>query len=220
MKSMTEKKPTLLIVDDETINIDILIENLGEEYKVYVATNGTAALASAKKNLPDLILLDIMMPEMDGIETCRRIRTLKTDQPPYIIMLTSRDKKKDIIVGLEAGANDYIAKPYDPGELQARVNVGRRIIEMQAKLAAHAQELQKTLREQEKITIELRDALSQVKILSGMLPICASCKMIRNEKGYWEQMEIYIRDHSEAEFSHGICPECAERLYPEFYKIK
>jgi len=62
--------------------------------------------------------------------------------------------------------------------------------------------------------------LSQAKVLSGLLRICSSCKKIRNDNGYWEQIEMYVRDHSEAEFSHGICPECAEKLYPEFYKKK
>lgn len=72
--------------------------------------------------------------------------------------------------------------------------------------------------EREKLILELRNALTQVKILHGLLPICASCKKIRNDKGYWEQMEVYIRDNSEADFTHSICPECAEKMYPEFYK--
>jgi GAF domain-containing protein len=72
--------------------------------------------------------------------------------------------------------------------------------------------------ERENLIHELKEALSKVKALSGLLPICASCKKIRNDKGYWEQMEIYIRDHSEAEFSHGICPECMKKLYPEYYE--
>ena len=81
-------------------------------------------------------------------------------------------------------------------------------------------ERKKTEAERERLILELKEALSQVKALSGLLPICSSCKKIRNDKGYWEQMEIYISDHSEADFSHGICPECAEKLYPEYYKKK
>jgi two-component system CheB/CheR fusion protein len=68
--------------------------------------------------------------------------------------------------------------------------------------------------EREKIHLEHMEALSKVKKLAGMLPICANCKKIRNDEGYWEQIEAYIRDHSEAEFSHGLCPECATKLYP------
>jgi len=72
--------------------------------------------------------------------------------------------------------------------------------------------------EKEEILSELRNTLAQVKKLSGLLPICASCKKIRNDSGYWQQVEVYVREHSEAEFSHSICPECARKLYPEFYE--
>ncbi len=72
--------------------------------------------------------------------------------------------------------------------------------------------------EREKLIHELQEALAEVKTLSGLLPICSSCKKIRDDKGYWNQIESYISEHSEAEFSHGICPECAKKLYPEFYK--
>jgi len=74
--------------------------------------------------------------------------------------------------------------------------------------------------ERERLILKLRDALSKVRTLSGMLPICASCKKIRNDKGYWEQIETYVRDHSEADFTHGICPDCAKKLYPEFHEKK
>lgn len=72
--------------------------------------------------------------------------------------------------------------------------------------------------ERERLIQALQEALSQVKTLQGLLPICASCKKIKNDKGYWEQIEIYITEHSEVDFSHGICPECAEKLYPDYYK--
>ena len=72
--------------------------------------------------------------------------------------------------------------------------------------------------QREKLILELQKAISEIKTLSGLLPICASCKMIRDDKGYWKQIESYIKEHSEAEFSHSICPDCAKRLYPEFHK--
>jgi hypothetical protein len=74
--------------------------------------------------------------------------------------------------------------------------------------------------ERERLILKLRDALSKVRTLSGMLPICASCKKIRNDKGYWEQIETYLRDRSEADFTHGICPDCAQRLYPKLHEKK
>jgi len=72
--------------------------------------------------------------------------------------------------------------------------------------------------DREKLIQKLQDALDKIKVLRGIIPICASCKKIRDDKGYWNQLESYIREHSEAEFSHGICPDCAQKLYPEFYK--
>jgi hypothetical protein len=69
--------------------------------------------------------------------------------------------------------------------------------------------------EREKLIMELQNALGKVKLLSGFLPICAACKKIRDDKGYWNQIESYIRDHSEAKFSHSICPDCFKKLYPE-----
>ena len=212
----------ILIAEDDFTSRTVLEGVLKKQgYEVVATTNGTEAWAVMHEpDAPKLAILDWMMPEMDGIEVCQRIRSLETDQLPYVIMLTSKDEQADIIAGLEAGANDYLAKPYDPGELRARVEVGRHMVEMQVKLAEHARALQRALQEQEKLTLGLRDALTQVKLLSGLLPICASCKKIRNDKGYWEQMEVYIRDHSEADFTHGICPECAQTLYPEYYKKK
>jgi response regulator RpfG family c-di-GMP phosphodiesterase len=107
-----------------------------------------------------------------------------------------------VVAGLDAGANDYLAKPFDPGELLARVEVGRRMIDMQTQLAAKVD--------------ELRLALEQVRTLRGIVPICSSCKNVRDDQGYWKQVEIYVRDHTEAEFSHGVCPNCMKALYPQF----
>jgi sigma-B regulation protein RsbU (phosphoserine phosphatase) len=219
----TEGMPMrVLIAEDDFTSRTVLTAVLKKHgYEVVATVNGADAWAAMRgPDAPRLAVLDWMMPEMDGIEVCRRIRTLETDQPFYIIMLTSKDEKAHIVAGLEAGANDYLAKPYDPGELNARVSVGLRVIETQAKLAGRTRELQRALWEQERLALELRNTLSQVKTLHGLLPICASCKKIKNDKGYWEQMEVYIRDHSEADFSHGICPECAQKLYPEYYERK
>jgi hypothetical protein len=94
----------------------------------------------------------------------------------------------------------YLLKPVNPLELQIAVEV-----------ALYKSGID---REKARLTKKLQEALEKVKLLSGMIPICASCKQIRNDKGYWEQIEVYIREHSEAEFSHGICPDCGMKLYP------
>jgi response regulator RpfG family c-di-GMP phosphodiesterase len=117
-------------------------------------------------------------------------------------MLSTHSEKVDIVAGLDAGANDYVAKPFDHGELRARVEVGRRMVEMRSELAAKIE--------------QLRQAVDQIKTLKGIVPICASCKNIRDDRGFWNRVENYVRDHTEAEFSHAVCPDCMKRLYPQF----
>lgn len=151
---------------------------------------------------PRLAILDWMMPRMDGLEVVRRIRALDVDNPPYIIMLTSRGDKNDIVTGLDAGADDYLTKPFHADELRVRIDVGKRILDMQTRLASRIEELSL--------------AVEHIKTLQGILPICSFCKKIRNDKGYWDQVEAYIGQHSRATFSHSICPECLEEHYPEF----
>jgi response regulator RpfG family c-di-GMP phosphodiesterase len=120
----------------------------------------------------------------------------------YVILLTSRDSSADIVVGLEAGADDYLVKPFDPNELRARVQTGSRVISLQNRLV-------------DKIAA-LEEALANVKQLRGLLPMCSYCKSIRNDGDYWQQLETYIADHSDAEFSHGVCPTCLVRVQEEY----
>jgi len=194
----------ILIAEDDFTSRTVLAGVLKKEgHEVTAAINGAEAWQALQQaDAPRLAILDWMMPEMDGPEVVGRVRALQTDRPPYIIMLTTKGEKADIIAGLEAGANDYLAKPFDSGELRARVAVGRRMVEMQDALVAKVE--------------ELRRAFDQIKTLRGIVPICANCKKIRDDQGYWNQVEVYVRDHTEAEFSHGLCPECLKNLYPEF----
>jgi sigma-B regulation protein RsbU (phosphoserine phosphatase) len=198
----------ILIAEDDFTSRNVLAGVLKKYGHEIVATeNGAEAWQVLQQpDAPALVILDWMMPEMDGPEVVRRVRALQTARPPYIIMLTTKGEKADIIAGLEAGADDYLAKPFDPGELCARVEVGQRMVEMQDVLAAKIE--------------ELRQAFDQIKTLRGILPICANCKKIRDDQGYWNQVEVYVRDHTEAEFSHSICPECRKELYPELVRKK
>jgi CheY-like chemotaxis protein len=142
-----------------------------------------------------------MMPGMDGIDVCRLIREKDDSNPTYIILLTAKQSKENIVVGLEAGANDYIVKPFDKNELRARVDVGRQVVELQTALANRV--------------IELQEALNHVKTLQGIIPICMHCHKIRDDQEAWQGLEKYIENHSEANFSHGICPDCMKKHYPE-----
>ena len=193
----------ILIADDDVTSSVVLTELLKKQgHEVVTVSSGEEAWEKLRQpDAPHLAIIDWNMPETDGLEVVRRVHALKTDRPTYIIMLTIRGDKADIISGLKAGANDYLSKPFDPGELCARVEVGRRIIELQDALASKVEELSR--------------ALEQIKTLRGIVPICAKCKNIRDDQGYWNQVEVYVRDHSEAEFSHCICPDCMNKLYPE-----
>jgi len=133
----------ILIAEDDSTSRTILAGVLKKEgHQVEAAVNGAEAWQALRQpEAPSLVILDWMMPEMDGPEVVRRVRAIETDRPPYILMLTTRGEKADIIAGLDAGANDYLAKPFDPGELRARVEVGRRMVEMQAALIASREAL-------------------------------------------------------------------------------
>ena len=194
----------ILIADDDSASRIVLatfLERLG--YEVVAVEDGLAAWRVLQlANAPRLAILDLMMPGIDGLELVRRAREIPSMLPPYLIMLSTRSEKIDIVAGLDAGANDYVAKPFDHGELRARVEVGRRMVEMRSELAAKIE--------------QLRQAVDQIKTLKGIVPICASCKNIRDDRGFWNRVENYVRDHTEAEFSHAVCPDCMARLYPQF----
>ena len=199
----------ILIAEDDTtsqVMLKAMVAKAG--YEPVVTGDGLSAYELLiKPGAPKLALLDWMMPGMDGAEVCRKIRELKSNDPTYIILLTSRDDKKDIIRGLKSGANDYITKPYDVEELQVRISVGRKVVELQSLLAGRI--------------VELQAALGHIKTLKGLLPICMYCKKIRDDKQYWQQVEQYVTSHTEAQFSHGICPDCYKKyVEPELAKTK
>ena len=200
----------ILIAEDDCTSRAILSVILAKNgYEVIETINGAEALSALQlPDAPRLAILDRLMPEMDGLEVIRRLRSDPPAQPHYLIMLTTMGAKADIVAGLDAGANDYLTKPFDPDELRARVEVGRRLVETQAALIESRSMLAAKVQ-------ELRQALEQIKTLRGIVPICANCKKIRNDEGYWQQVEVYVRNHTEAEFTHGICPECIKKLYPE-----
>ncbi|MEW6208030.1 MAG: response regulator [Acidobacteriota bacterium] len=185
----------ILVADDDTISrfmLETVLNDWG--YDVVTARDGREAWEILQsKDAPLLAILDWIMPELDGLEVCRKTRLLGS-RHAYLILLTARDEKEDIVRGLEAGANDYLTKPFDEDELRARVGVGAQMVALQEELVRRVEELE--------------EALTHVKTLQGMLPICSYCKNIRDDKNYWHGVESYITEHSEAVFSHSICPSC------------
>jgi sigma-B regulation protein RsbU (phosphoserine phosphatase) len=190
----------ILIAEDDLVSRRLLEATLRRwKYEVLVTEDGGAALAQLLgAEAPRLAILDWMMPELDGPEVCRRVRAHASAMPPYLVLLTAKDAKEDIVGGLDAGADDYMSKPFDKDELRARLRVGERMLALQETLA-------------HKIG-ELEEALHQVKHLQGLLPICSYCKRIRDDGNYWQAVETYITAHSEARFSHGICPDCLHNI--------
>lgn len=193
----------ILIAEDDFTS-RLMLKEIFEQwgYKVILTEDGEKAWEILKKpGAPRIAVLDWVMPGMDGVEVCKRVKAMEGEDPIYIILLTGRSSKGDIVRGFEAGADDYMTKPFDENELRARIRVAIRMIDIQSILT-------------EKVK-KLKDALDEIKTLKGFIPICASCKQIRDDKGYWNRLEAYIQKHSEAVFTHSICPDCIEKLYPD-----
>jgi len=193
----------ILIADDDPVSRRLLQAALAKwGYDPLVTTSGTEAWKAMQgAEPPSLIILDWQMPGMDGVEICREARKMAEYQSAYFILLTSRGSKEDVVEGLEAGADDYVTKPFDHGELRARVQVGARVVQLQTALADRVRELE--------------EAMASVKTLQGLLPICCYCKKIRDDGNYWHRVESYIGEHANVRFSHGICPECSQKVKAE-----
>jgi phosphoserine phosphatase RsbU/P len=186
----------VLIADDDRMTRELLSRTLAKMgYEVTTAGDGADAWSHLQRtDESTLAIVDWMMPHLDGPEVVRRVRAERPVANMYLILLTALESRRDVIAGLDAGADDYMIKPFDPDELRARVQVGVRVLSLQDRLAEQVAELQA--------------ALSNVKQLRGLLPICSYCKRIRGDDQYWQQVEGYIVEHSDAQFSHGICPSC------------
>ena len=207
MTDTTQFPGTILIVEDNPKNVQVLGTILMDaRYRVGVAHQGKAAFEQIPKVNPDLILLDIMMPEMDGFEVCRRLKGSPCTREIPIIFLTAKTETDDIVKGFELGAADFITKPFRAKELLARVQTHIALMRLRQSLQKKNQELE--------------EALSSVKILSGLLPICSYCSKIRNATGDWEQVEVFIRHQTGADFSHGICPDCAQTHFAGYENEK
>jgi DNA-binding response OmpR family regulator len=188
----------ILIADDEPVTraaVKKVVTRRG--WEVVVCDNGHDAAAQFDlENPPDVAVLDWMMPGLDGSELCMRLRKKKVRA--YLIMLTGRTRPEDLVQALAAGADDYVRKPFDWSELIARIKVGVRVSLLQRQL-------------DEKVS-QLEASLANAKQLGGLLPICSYCKRIRDDRDYWNGLEHYISSHSDAKFTHGVCPSCMRDL--------
>ena len=202
---MTTQNPLrVLIVDDQDSIKELLqrqLEKLGHTV-VGKASNGLHAIKLTGSLQPDVVLMDIEMPKMDGLEATKIILD---KYPRPVVLLTSHEDPEMGRRSSQAGAGAYLLKPPSAEEIE------RTMIIAAARFA--------DLLELRRLNAELKQALDNVKVLGGLLPICANCKSVSNDKGYWEAVEEYITENSEVHFSNSLCPACIDKLYPD-YKSK
>jgi phosphoserine phosphatase RsbU/P len=192
----------VLLAEDEAVTRTLLAATMTRfGYAVEVVDNGLHAFESLQRDDgPAVAVLDWNMPGLDGIDVCRRVRESGRTSYAYMLIVTARHAKGDVVAALSAGADDFISKPIDPDELRARLRVGERIVQLEQRLGQQVR--------------DLKLAAEQVKQLEGMIPICMHCKKIRGGHDVWERIETYIEQRSEAKFSHALCTECLEKHYP------
>ncbi|NDK15666.1 MAG: response regulator [Armatimonadetes bacterium CG_4_10_14_3_um_filter_66_18] len=198
-----------ILIAEDTPSAQLLLrrtlENWGHE--VLYADNGAQALAALAESDVSLVVSDWMMPVMDGVELCRRIRAAEWDRFIYVLMLTAVADKEDLALAFDAGANDYVTKPFNRFELKAHVQAGERIVTLE--------------RERTQRIAELEESLRTIRRLKELLPICMYCRKIRNDDNYWQQMEDYVHEETGTDFSHGICPDCYETVVkPELTQLE
>ena len=184
----------ILIVDDQEVNV-LLLERMlrGAGYLSVSSTMDPNEVCELhRKNRYGLILLDLLMPGMDGFKVMEGLKEIEEGGYLPVLVITAQPDQK--LRALQAGAKDFVGKPFDLAEVLARVH---------------------NMLEVRLLYDELQKALEQVKLLSGLLPICMWCKKIRDDQGYWNAIEHYLGQHSEAEFSHGICPDCKRKYSGE-----
>jgi sigma-B regulation protein RsbU (phosphoserine phosphatase) len=190
----------VLIAEDDPVSRRVLEEMVtGWGHRVVIARDGRAAWDLLRgPEAPQIAVLDWQMPHRNGPDICRLVDEERLQPRPYLILLSARDATADLVAGLSSGADDYVTKPFHADELRARLNAGVRILQLQRGLADRVRQLE--------------EALAQIKQLQGLLPLCMYCKKIRDDQNYWQQLDAYLSSHNAAQFSHGICPECYERI--------
>lgn len=238
-----EQEKTLLVVEDsltQALKLQKLLEDRG--FKTIMAQNGKEAMERLNTGPVDMVISDVLMPEMDGYQLCKEIKSSAQFAHLPILLLTTLKEPEDIVKGLESGADNFVTKPYEEEILISRIRyiLINQIIRSTHRSQFHLEvffagkkhcitadrmqildllfstyeEMLQQKKELEKTNAELNQTIAKLTSLEGILPICAHCKKIRDEQGNWQQLEQYIHDHSDAEFSHGVCPECKQKYYP------
>lgn len=198
----------ILIIDDEPQNIQLLKKYLKKDYNIQTSLNGFDAIHLVKKQIPDLILLDVMMPDINGFDVARTIKSDEMFSAIPIIFLTALNSSEAEAEWLEAGGIDFLTKPVHLNLLKLRI-INHLALNHQTDLVREQRNLLISQKE------ELESSIARIKRLEGLLPICMHCKSIRIDDASWQRLEEYIVEHSDASFTHGICPNCIAEHYPD-----
>ena len=234
------EKQKILIIDDD-LNIRKTLSDILniKGYETFTVSNGTEGADFLKRSPVNLVIIDLGLPDISGLEVLSRV---KADNPfTEAIILTGNASLDSAIEATNKGAFSYLLKPYDMEQLMLHIRraiekqeaqqiitrhnielkrINAQLNESNRELTKEIVERQRAEEEKEKLIVELKESLAKIKTLSGLLPICAWCKKIRDDAGYWQQLESYIGKHSGAEFSHSVCPDCLKEKYPDIYKEK
>jgi DNA-binding response OmpR family regulator len=192
----------VLFADDNADMRRYVEKLLNPRYEVVLCEDGQVALERARQTRPDLVLSDVMMPRMDGFVLLRELRKDKDLRDVPVILLTARAGEESRIGGLHAGADDYLVKPFSARELMARIGSHLTMAKIRREMA-----------ELKARNVEMSD---EIKTLRGVLLVCSYCKKIEANPDTWIDLENYVRRHSDAEFNHGVCPECLRKITQEF----
>jgi len=175
----------ILVAEDDNVSRRILYRNITRlGHTVSEAGNGAEAWSILQSEPIRVVVSDWMMPEMSGLELCRQVRERTDSTYTYFILLTARQDDENHREAMAAGVDEFLTKPLDREELEMRLRVAERIIGF----------------------------ATQVRQLKALLPICMYCKKIRDDHDYWKIIEEYIHQHTGSDFSHGICPDCYEKI--------
>ena len=198
----------VLIVDDDeddfVVAQSLLSQIEGQQFEVEWAASYEDGLEAITRGQHDVYLLDFRLGARDGLQLLREAIANGSKAP--MILLTGQDDHAVDLEAMRAGALDYMVK----GRIDSA------LLERSIRYAVERSRIEKQL---EELIDDLVEALGNIKTLRGLLPICSVCKSIRDDKGYWNRLESYVRDHSSAEFSHGVCPRCSQQLYPDQYPL-
>jgi DNA-binding response OmpR family regulator len=198
----------VLVVEDDPFFQRVLQKRMTVDgYQVQTAGDGREGMKAIVTFEPDLVISDWMMPEVDGLELCQSVKTGLGENAPYFILLTAKGEISDRLLGLETGADDYLVKPCDQGELMARVRAGLRIVLL-------SQQLRLTVAQLREANAELEAVRQQRERMIAKLPMCSICRNVRDEGGRWHALDAYLTARKLADFTHGICPECRTTHYP------